>query len=130
MNSPVAEGLNGLLQWSDPIIFDRLREAYAKRIGDLGTSLRLARLHSRVWRSLIEGDMDRFEAHRAALVLALHEQGLSLDCLAEADARTMTELVEIVVARFHHSQRLAKGYHLALIDLAGRLAPALGDHAA
>jgi hypothetical protein len=73
---------------------------------------------------LIVGDMNRFEAQRAQLVTALNEQGLALDCLAEADERTMTELVEVVVARFHRSQRVATGYHLALIELAGRLAPA------
>ena len=54
----------------------------------------------------------------------LAEEGLDLDCLAEADEQTLTELVEIVVARFHRSQRLATGYHLALIKLAGCLTPA------
>ena len=30
----------------------------------------------------------------------------------------MAELVEIVIARFQRSERVAKGYHLALIELA------------
>lgn len=124
MNPAAAEGLSGLLEWSDPIIFDRLRDAYLQRLPDFSAALRLARVHSRVWRALIVGDMNRFEAQRAQLVTALNEQGLALDCLAEADERTMTELVEVVVARFHRSQRVATGYHLALIELAGRLAPA------
>lgn len=124
MNPAAAEGLSGLLEWSDPIIFDRLRDAYLQRLPDFSAALRLARVHSRVWRALIVGDMSRFEAQRAQLVTALNEQGLALDCLAEADERTMTELVEVVVARFHRSQRVATGYHLALIELAGRLAPA------
>ena len=34
-----------------------------------------------------------------------------------------TTLLEIVIARFQRSERVAKGYHLALIELAGRLAP-------
>lgn len=123
LNSAATEGLRGLLQWSDPVIFDRLRDAYRERVSDFGTVLKLARLHARVWRALIEGDMERFEEQRAALVEALDEQGLTLDCLAEADARTMEELVEIVVSRFQRSQRLATGYHLALIGLAERLAP-------
>jgi hypothetical protein len=65
--------------------------------------------------------MDSFETLRSELVRALAEQGLDLDCLAEADSRTMTELLEIVIARFRGSQRVAKGYHLALMTLAGRL---------
>jgi hypothetical protein len=122
--STTAEGLSGLLEWSDPIIFDRLREAYSERIADFGTALSLARAHSRVWRALIEGDMPKFEARRAQLTEALAQHGLSLDSLAEADSRTMTELVDIVVARFRRSPRLAQGYHLALIQLATRLGPA------
>ena len=81
-------------------------------------------MHARVWRALISGDMSEFEILRGELVDALADQGLDLDCLAEADEQTLTELVEIVVARFHRSQRLATGYHLALIKLAGSLTPA------
>jgi hypothetical protein len=121
MDSPVAEGLSGLMQWSDPIIFDRLRDAYGRKIGDPAIAWRLARLHARVWRALISGQMDSFETLRGELVGALAEQGLDLDCLAEADSGTMTELLEIVIARFRQSQRVAKGYHLALMSLAGRL---------
>jgi hypothetical protein len=121
MDSPVAEGLSGLMQWSEPVIFDRLRDAYGRRVGDPATAWRLARLHARVWRALISGEMDSFETLRGELVAALAEQGLDLDCLAEADSRTMTELLEIVIARFRRSQRLAKAYHLALMALAGRL---------
>lgn len=36
----------------------------------------------------------------------------------------MNELVEIVIARFQRSERVAKAYHLALIELAARLARA------
>jgi hypothetical protein len=124
MNSPVAEGLSGLLQWSEPVIFDRLLDAYRRRLSDPQICRSLARLHARVWRALISGDLMEFEALRGDLVEALAGAGLDLDCLAEADERTLTELVEIVVARFHRSQRLATGYHLALIKLAGCLTPA------
>lgn len=124
MDSPAAEGLTGLLQWSEPVIFDRLLDAYRRRLSDPQICRALARLHARVWRALISGDMGQFEALRYELLEALASQGLNLDCLADADERTLTELVEIVVARFHRSQRLATGYHLALIKLAGCLTPA------
>jgi hypothetical protein len=124
MQSTAAEGFSGLLQWSDPIIYDRLREVYAGRLADHDSARRLARLHARVWRSLLRGDLAEFDSLRAALVAALDEHDVDLDCLADADARTMKELVEIVVVRFQRSPRVSMQYHLALLELAGRLAPA------
>ena len=121
MDSPVAEGLFGLMQWSEPVIFDRLRDAYGRRVGDTTVARQLARLHARVWRALISSETDSFQKLRGELIAALAEQGLDLECLADADSGTMTELLEIVIARFRRSQRVAKGYHLALMALAGRL---------
>jgi hypothetical protein len=123
MSSSAADGFSGLMEWSEPIIFDRLRDAYFDRLADYSLAVRLARSHARVWRALIEGDMGRFENLRAALSDALEQHGLNLDCLADADAQTMAELVEVVVARFRRSPRLAQSYHLALIHLAGQLGP-------
>jgi hypothetical protein len=120
-NFDMKDGRLGLLEWSEPVIFDRLRDAYRRRIADERAGWTLARLHCRVWRVLIAGEMDKFERLRAELVVALAQHGLNLDSLAEADAQTMAELVEIVIARFQRSQRIAKGYHLALMDLARRL---------
>ena len=124
MISSASDGLSGLLQWSAPVIFDRLCVAYAGRLSESSASWRLARLHSRVWRALISGEMENFDRLRSELVGELTAVGLSLDDLAEADAQTMSELLEIVIARFRRSPRLSHGYHLALIQLASRLAPA------
>src|ERR1700690_573958 len=121
MDSPVAEGLSGLKEWAEPVIFDRVRDAYSRNVSDAPTAWRLARLHARVWRALISGETDSFQKLRGELIEALAEQGLDLECLADADSGTMTELLEIVIARFRRSQRVAKGYHLALMALAGRL---------
>ena len=52
MNSSASDGLSGLLEWSEPVIFDRLRDAYASRVSDAGIAWALARLHARVWRAL------------------------------------------------------------------------------
>lgn len=124
MHPSAAEGFIGLLQWSDPIIYDRLREAYASHVAENETARRLARLHARVWRSLLDGDLAAVDARRAALVSALDELDIDLDCLAEADSHTLQELVAIVVTRFQRSPRDSMGYHLALLELAARLAPA------
>ncbi len=72
---------------------------------------------------------------RGELLVAIGRRGLDLDSLVEADAQTMNELLEIVIARFQRSERVAKGYHLALIELAARLAvraraePSVTSHA-
>jgi hypothetical protein len=121
MNPQASEGFSGLLEWSGPVIFDRLRLAYTRRIADGEWASRLARLHCRVWRALLMGDLNVFEAERSELVEQLRLVGLSLDCLAEADNQTMIELVEIVIARFRRSPHTSQAYHLALIQLASAL---------
>ncbi len=126
MNAQAADGYSGLLEWADPIIFDRMLEAYGAEVSDLKVVWRLARLHARVWRALIEGDLKAFETRRAELVEALAQEALDLDCVADADARTLQELLTVVIDRFHRMPRLSMGYHLALLELAGRLAPAKG----
>lgn len=121
MNISASDGREGLLQWSEPVIFDRLREAYAQFGKDRDTSWKLARLHAKVWRALISGEMDKFGALRTELEAELATESLTLDCLAEADSQTMDELLEIVISRFRRSQRLSEGYHRALLDMAMRL---------
>jgi hypothetical protein len=119
-----SEGFSGLQQWSEPVIFDRLYAAYRKLINNVTVALSLSRLHARVWRALISGDMTSFSALRETLVGALEHCGLTLDHLAEVDGEIMIELLEVVLARYQRSRRTAKAYHLALMELAGRLRPA------
>jgi hypothetical protein len=126
MTANAADGYSGLLEWADPIIFDRMLEAYGGEITDLKVVWRLARLHARVWRALIEGDLKAFELRRADLIDALAQEDLDLDRLAEADARTLRELLTVVVDRFHRMPRVSMSYHLALLELAGRLSPRNG----
>jgi hypothetical protein len=125
INADAALGLSGFLEWSEPIIFDRLVEAYRVRLGPGPAPRKLARLHARTWRALISGDMAKYDALRWDLVDALDECPLDLDDLADADAQILVELLDIVMSRYQRSKQTAKGYHLALIALAGRLAPPL-----
>jgi hypothetical protein len=119
-----SEGFSGLQQWSEPLIFDRLFAAYRRLLRDDDALARgMTRLHARVWRALIGGDMQSFEAFRKALVSALDHASLTLDHLAEVDSEIMVELLEVVVSRYNRSHRTAITYHLALMELAGRLRP-------
>ena len=119
----LSEGFSGLQQWSDPIIYDRLIGAYWKLISDRELARSLTRLHARVWRALIAGEMEDFEDLRDTLVGALDPCGLTLDHLAEVDGEIMTELLDVVMARYNRSHRTARAYHLALMALAGRSPP-------
>jgi hypothetical protein len=118
------DGRLGMLEWSEPVIFDRLRETYGDYVAEEEWVWRLARQHCRVWRALIAGDMTKFEDLRLELGAMLQALGLNLACVAAADAGALAELNEIVNARFQRCSRLAKGYRLALIELAKGLAPA------
>ncbi len=119
-----SEGFSGLQQWAEPLIFDRLFAAYRRLLSDHALACGMSRLHARVWRALIGGDMKGFEALREALVSALGQANLSLNHLAEVDAEIMIELLDVVVSRYNRSHRTAMAYHLALMELAGRLRPA------
>lgn len=118
-----AEGFSGLRQWSEPLIFDRLHGAYRRLLGDHGSIWAMSRLHARVWRALIKGDMAEFEEAREALTTSLAEAGLTLDHLTEVDDEIVIELLEVVVSRYSRAGRTAVAYHLALMELAGRLKP-------
>jgi hypothetical protein len=118
------DGRLGMLEWSEPVIFDRLRDTYGDYVAEEEWVWRLARQHCRVWRALIAGDMTKFEDLRLELGAMLQALGLNLACVAAADAGALAELNEIVNARFQRCSRLAKGYRLALIELAKGLAPA------
>jgi hypothetical protein len=119
----LSEGFSGLKQWSEPVIYDRLAAAYSKLVEDRELARNLTRLHARVWRALITGDMQGFSELRETLVGGLKSCDLRLDHLAEADGEIMTELLDVVMARYNRSRRTARAYHLALMELAGRLPP-------
>ena len=116
-----AEGRRGLLEWAEPVIYDRLRDAYQRRLGANADSTRLAHLHSRVWRALIAGDETNYQGLRTELIAAVARSGVEVACLSRGDAETMAELLDIVVARFQRSGRAASSYRLALLELAERL---------
>lgn len=115
------DGRRGLLEWAEPVIFDRLLLAYRRRLGEGDDSLMMARLHGRVWRALIAGDELNFVRVRYELIAAHDRFGLDALDLAQADAQTMAELLAIVLARFKRSDRAAMSYHHALIEVGERL---------
>jgi len=128
-NSDVDEALAGLLEWSEPVIFDCLRESYRFRFAEPRAGA-FAHRHARQWRALMRGDMARFDQLRRELFAAFGEAELEVGCALEADACVLAELYEIAMARFGRSPRSAQAYRDALTELAARIAPPKGARAA
>jgi hypothetical protein len=119
-----AEALAGMLEWSDPVVFDCLHASYAHRIDNPAQAGAFAHRHAQQWRALIAGDTQRFETLRREFVAALEADGFDSGCLIEADVRVLAELYEITMARFGRRARIADAYRQALREIAARLAPA------
>jgi hypothetical protein len=130
LSKPDSEGaLAGLLEWSEPVVFDCLRESYGSRLGESGAGS-LARRHISQWRAAVAGDMARFDELHRDLIAALAAFGLDVGCSREADVYVLAELYEIAMARFDRSPRSAQAYRVALSELAAKLTPNMGDLAA
>ena len=127
--SEADEALAGLLEWSEPVIFDCLRENYRFRLEE-PHARSFAHRQARLWRALIGGDVARFDELRRDLVAALSAFELDVGCAFEADACVLAELYEIAMARFGRSPRSAQAYRDALTALAARIAPPTGARAA
>jgi hypothetical protein len=127
--SDADEALAGLLEWSEPVVFDCLRERYGLRLGEPRAGS-LAQRHARQWRALLAGETARFDRLHGELVAALAACELDVGCALEADACVLAELYEIAMARFDRSPRRAQAYRDALTVLAAKLASANGKRAA
>jgi hypothetical protein len=121
--SDADEALAGLLEWSEPVVFDCLRECYGFRLEEPQVAS-LTQRHARQWRALIAGDMARFDELRRDLVAALAAFELDVGCMLEADVCVLAELYEIAMARFGRSPRSAQAYRDVLTALAATLTPA------
>jgi hypothetical protein len=128
-NSDADKARADLLEWSEPVVADCLRECYCKRIDALPAGS-LAHRHARQWRALIAGDMARFDEQRRDLLVALIAFELDVRCMLEADACVLAELYEIAMARFSRSPRSAQAYRDALRAIAAWLAPRDGERVA
>jgi len=121
LNADAADGFVGLLEWSEPVIFDRLLEAYRGKLGGGAPTWKIARTHSRLFRALMRGDSAAFDDLWRELWDGLNASNLGPHDLAAADDAALRELLDVVLSRFRHGDALTMSYHLALIDLATRM---------
>jgi hypothetical protein len=110
-----------LLEWAEPVTYDRLRDACQMRLGAGDDAVPLARLHCRAWRRLIAGDEANCQRLRTERLAAIAHGGLEVAWRSRGDAGAMAELLDIVAMRFQHCRREASRCRLALFELAERL---------
>ena len=117
------EARRGLAEWSQPIVFDCLYDLYAARLGDRRTALRaLALAHCRVWRFLLLDDAGKLGDARRDLLGVMRLAGLRAAALAEIDQAVLSELTDVVMARFQRQPDQARAYTRVALAVAARLA--------
>jgi len=117
MKSPTADEISDLFGLTSSATLTRLQNAYAARLLQPRNAWRLALIHIRVWRALIEGDFRAFESERGKLQSELQLEGLTLDDFAAEDSQTLAELLEMVIARFQNSPMLLREFHATLMQI-------------
>lgn len=123
MKSATAAEISELFGWTSAATLTRLQNAYAARLIEPKGAWRLALVHLRVWRALIDGDPKAFESERAKLVEQLEAEGLALDDFADEDMQTLSELLELVITRFQNSPSLLREFHTALLAISRQVVP-------
>jgi hypothetical protein len=112
-----------LADWSQPIIVDYLHELYARELGGGHQSLRvLALSHGRLWRFLIQQDDERLPLARKEIVGIARLAGLKTSVVDSIDQAMLSELMDVVVARFMRTPALARGYSQILLGASAQLA--------
>ena len=124
MKSPSAHEIADLFGLTSSATLTRLQNAYAARILQPRDAWRLALMHIRVWRALIDGDPQVFESERAKLSAELGAEGLTLEDFADEDNQTLADLLEMVIARFQNSPTLLREFHGLLIQISRQVGAA------
>ena len=112
-----------LADWSQPIVVDYMHELYSRELGAGNQSLRvLALSHGRLWRFLILQDAERLPLARKEIVGIARLAGLKSSVVDTIDQAMLSELMDVVVARFMRTPALARNYGQILLGASARLA--------
>ena len=105
-----------LLEWSQPLIADRVSDFYAACFdGDQDRLRMMKQQHCYVWRNLLLQDCDRIQPGRRQLVLLGKRSGIDSETLDQIDEAVLDELAEIIAVRFHRSAAKVRDYSRSLI---------------
>ena len=118
-----AESRRELADWSHPVVVDFLHDIHAARLGADHASVRLlAMVHGRMWRFLLLDDAEKTATARRETIAIARLAGLRPAEIDKIDRATLAELMDVIVARFMRSPRLASSYGQIVLDAASSLA--------
>ncbi|MFO1114332.1 MAG: hypothetical protein U1E28_01490 [Beijerinckiaceae bacterium] len=108
-----------ILNWCEPVLGDRIVDAYSVFFGDNHDDLRtMARHHIRLWRLILSQEKRRAaEARRDLLRLAARSR-LGAEAVDAIDRLVLDELVDVAAVRFQGSPGTARLYSRAMIAAA------------
>ena len=108
--------------WSEPIVGDRIVEAYDACFGgDRGQMRPIARQHLRLWRLIISGDKRRAADARRDLLRLAAISRLTTEAIDAIDKLVLDELVDIMASRFRGSPGTARLYSRLMVEAATTL---------
>ncbi len=96
--------------WAEPLICEQVLQTYsdpAKQRRDLDG---VVALQTRMWLSLIDGDLGGFDARRGELARLAHRADLTDAAIDRANRAVLLELILVVVTRFRNSDRVRLAY--------------------
>jgi hypothetical protein len=120
-SDPLLDLRRDMIVWAEPVIADRIWEAYRDRRVAAASRSIVAVHHRRLWRALILHKFGLAQQIRGDLVRDLAQAGLSGEAMAEIDNDVMEELMDIVFRRFRSSREVAKGFSLVLLAAASNI---------
>ena len=113
-----------MMAWAEPVIADRIAEAYRDQgAGDAQRRLLISQ-HRRLWRGMELAPVNLIPSLRQELHLGLDRAGIAPEVANAVDHVVMEELMDIVCARFRSSRDLAKGFSLVLLSAASHMGAA------
>lgn len=123
---PLAELRRELMNWAEPVIADRILEAYRRHDLGIEWTRTLAGHHRRLWRAIILEKRGMMETMRHELLDDIARVGLASDVADLVDQNVIEELIDIVLKRFRTSGERVKGFSMILLGAASHISPSRG----
>lgn len=123
-SSPIQFSSHDIARWSEPLIADCVYAAYESSMGGrTENSEALGRLHCRLWRNLLNGELVLARYLRRELLKAAVAEKLGDATLDAIDSAVFEQLLDVIIRR---GQRAARPAHVDGMSLL-RAASALGE---
>ena len=96
--------------WAEPLICEQVLQIYSDPSKQRCGLDSVVAVHTRMWLSLIDGDVSGFNAGRSELARLAHAAQLTSAAIDRANRAVLLELILVVVTRFRNSDRVRLAY--------------------